>query len=166
MTRSARPRPFDLLLLWHGLFVGAYTVAYVTADGAHGLHQFAGYTAIALLVVRLTGAALVSERSVWALPWPKHAMWRNFARKLLAGDLEVFRGRAPLAPLSGLVLLVTLVGVSLSGLAADWWDWEDLHEALTEGSLPIVFVHIALVSLGPLLRSLSRFRAATRGHGA
>lgn len=155
MTKRWLPRPFDLLLLWHGLFAGAYTIAWLTAESAQGLHQFAGYAAIGLLAVRLLAAALAPDRSVWALPWPRPAMWRSFAKRLGSGDLSVFRGRTPLAPLSGLVLLATLLLVTLSGLAAEWWDWEDLHEGPAEASLSIVFIHIGLVTLGPLLRRLS-----------
>lgn len=168
MIEMRLPKPFDLLLFWHGLFAGSYTIAYLTAEGAPALHQFAGYTAIGLLALRLLAAAGAAERSPWALPWPKATMWQAFGRKLGSGNLSVFRGRTPLAPLSGLVLLGVLVLVSLSGLAADWWKWEDLHEGIAEGSLTVVLVHIAIVSLGPLLKKLGEPRderqpaAATR----
>lgn len=162
-TIKARlPKAFDLLLVWHGLFAGAYTIAYLTADGARGLHQFAGYTLLGLLTLRLLLAATVAERSPWSLPWPKAALWRSFGRKLGGADLSVLRGRTPLAPLSGLALLAMLTGVGLSGLAADWWKWEDLHEGLAEGSLAVVLVHVALVALGPALRKLGEFQAGPR----
>lgn len=164
MIKTRLPKSFDLLLFWHGLFAGSYTIAYLTAEGAPALHQFAGYAAIGLLVLRLLMAIVVVERSPWALPWPKAAMWQAFGRKLGGGELSVFRGRTPLSPLSGLVLLATLVLVSLSGLAADWWKWEDLHGSIAEGSLIVVLVHVAIVSLGPLLKKLGERQsvAATR----
>ena len=43
MIKLRLPKPFELLLAWHGLFAGAYTVAYLTAESAEspaGLHQF------------------------------------------------------------------------------------------------------------------------------
>jgi len=159
MTRLRLPTRFDLLLLWHGLFAGAYTIAYLTADGAAGLHEFAGYAALALLALRLLAAVIAGTRAPWALPLPRAAQWKNFGRKLAAGEFGVLRGRTPFAPLSGLVILITLVLVTLSGLAADWWEWEDLHEGLAEGSLVIVLIHIALVSFGPLLKKFGDTRA-------
>lgn len=162
MTKLRLPNAFELLMLWHGLFVGAYTIAYLTADGAPGLHEFSGYAALALLVVRLLAARFAGQRAPWALPLPKAAMWRNFGRKLTTGNLSALRGRTPFAPLSGLIILAMLVLVTLSGLAADWWKWEDLHDAVAEGSLLVVFIHIAIVSIGPLWKTLVGTRAEPR----
>jgi cytochrome b len=159
MTRLRIPTAFDLLLFWHGLFVGAYTVAYLTAEGAPALHEFSGYAALALLAVRLIIARLAGQRAPWALPLPRAAQWKNFARQLLSGRLGVLRGRTPFAPLSGLLILGVMVLVSLSGLAADWWKWEDLHDGLAEGSLALVLIHIAIVSFAPLLRRLAAARS-------
>lgn len=154
MTELRLPNAFELLMVWHGLFVGAYTIAYLTAEGAPGLHEFSGYSALALLAARLVVALIAGERAPWALPLPKASMWKNFARKLATGNFSVLRGRTPFAPFSGLVILGTLVLVTLSGLAADWWEWEDLHGGLAEGSLTLVLIHIAIVSFAPLLKRL------------
>lgn len=159
MTRLRLPTAFDLLMLWHGLFAGTYTIAYLTADGAPGLHEFAGYAALALLALRLLAAVIAGTRAPWALPLPRAAMWKNFGRKLADGNFGALRGRTPFAPLSGLVILVSLVLVTLSGLAADWWEWGDLHEGLAEGSLTVVLIHIAIVSFGPLLKKFGEVRA-------
>jgi len=167
MTSTRRlPRPFDLLLLWHGLFTGSYTIAYLSAESAGGLHQFAGYTALSLLALRLLAARLAAGRPPWALPWPKASMWQNFLRRLTRDGLAVFRGRTPLAPLSGLVLLGSVVLVALTGLSADWWGWEDLHEGPAELSLGVVLIHVAIVSFGPLLKRLEATRPIAQGDGA
>lgn len=158
MIKLRLPKAFDLLLLWHGLFAGAYTVAYITAEGAPGLHEFSGYVTLGLLAVRLLAARLAGGHAPWALPIPKMSMWKNFGRRLLAGDLGALRGRTPFAPLSGLVILGFTVLASLSGLSADWWGWDDLHEGLAEGSLALVAVHIAIVSFAPLLQRLTDAR--------
>lgn len=152
MIRLRLPKPFEVLLFWHGLFAGAYTIAYLTADGARGLHQFAGYSALALLAVRLLAAYLAGDRGPWSLPLPRAGMWRAFGRKLASGDTGALLGRTPLAPLSGLVILAVLVLVTLTGLIADWWEWDDLHEGIAEGSLAVIVIHIGLVSFGPLLK--------------
>ena len=161
MIKLRLPKAFELLLVWHGLLVGAYTIAYLTADGAPGLHLFAGYTVLGLLAMRLTAALIVGVRPPWALPLPKASMWKYFGRKLTAGNFSSLLGRTPFAPLSGLVILATLVLVTLSGLAADWWELEDLHEGLAEGSLAVILIHIAIVSFAPLLKRLSESREKT-----
>jgi len=155
MIKLRLPKALELLLLWHGLFAGAYTIAYLTAEGAPGLHEFSGYVALVLLAVRLLAARLAGGRAPWAFPIPKASMWKNFGHKLLTGDLGALRGRTPFAPLSGLVILGIMVLVSLSGLGADWWGWDDLHEGLAEGSLALVLVHIAIVSFAPMLQRLT-----------
>lgn len=154
-TKPSGALSLNLLLAWHGLFAGAYMVAFLTAEGVGTLHQFAGYTAMALLALRLLAAFLAPERSPWGLPWPTAAQWKPFLAKLGRGDLSVFRNRTPLAPLSGLVILGVLVIVTLSGMIADFWDWEDLHEGIAEASLTVILVHVALVSLAPLLKKLA-----------
>lgn len=159
MTKLRLANSFEWLMVWHGLFVGAYTIAYLTAEGAPGLHEFAGYSALSLLAVRLLAALIAGERAPWALPLPKASMWKNFGRKLAAGNFSALRGRTPFAPLSGLVILGALVLVTLSGLAADWWEWEDLHGGLAEGSLTLVLIHIAIVSFAPLLKKLGESHA-------
>lgn len=143
---------FHLLLLWHGLLAGGYTIAFLTAEGSHALHEFAGYLVLGLLAVRLVVASLVSEGS-WALPWASGAQWRSFLSRVRSGDMEVFRQRTPLVPLSGLVILAALVFAAVTGLAADAWRWEDLHEGIAESTLTLVLVHLGLVSLAPLLKS-------------
>ncbi len=144
----------DWLLVWHGLFAGTYTIAYLTAEGSEAVHAFTGYVALALLGIRLVAASLAGVRSPWGLPWAAAVIWKPFLRKLAAGDLSVFRNRTPLAPLSGLAALITMLVVGLAGLAAEFWDWEDLHEGVAEASLAIILTHIALVSIGPLLRTI------------
>ncbi len=162
-TRLRLPRALDLLLVWHGLFAGSYIVAYVTSEGAHGLHRFAGYGLLALLTLRLLAAALAREKSVWALPWARLSMWRNFGARLWRDGSAALGGRTPFTPLSGLLLLAILVPLALSGLTADWWRWDDLHEGLAEASLALVLGHVAVVSAGPLLRRLRGAGVAADG---
>lgn len=148
----------DLLLVWHGLFAGSYVIAYLTAEGSEAVHLFSGYAVLGLLGFRLLAASVAGAKSPWGLPWAAAAIWKPFLRKLSAGDLSVLRNRTPLAPLSGLAILVTMILAGLSGLAADFWDWEDLHDGIAEASLAVVLVHAALVSVGPLLRTLGSGR--------
>ncbi|MEO5337381.1 MAG: hypothetical protein H7841_10885 [Magnetospirillum sp. WYHS-4] len=165
-TRFSGPLAMRLLLAWHGLFAGAYGVAFLTAEGIGALHRFAGYAALGLLALRLAAAMLAPERSPWSLPWPTAVQWKPFLAKLGRGDISVFRSRTPLAPLSGLVILAVLVLVSVSGLIAEFWKWDDMHEGVAEASLAAILVHIALVSLGPAWKALAAAPRASEARSA
>ncbi|MBN8890477.1 MAG: cytochrome b/b6 domain-containing protein [Rhodospirillales bacterium] len=157
---GAKPRParrlsaYDMLTAWHGLFAGAWAVAYLTGGGAMPLHRFAGYVLLGLLAVRLLVAVLARAPGMWALPWADAPLWRSFRRKLGQDAVAAFAGRTPLAPLSGLALLVAILLVTLSGLLADLRIAGDLHETMADASLMLVLGHLAVVASAALLRWL------------
>ena len=150
--RNRYPLSLNLLMVWHGLFAGAYTIAFLTGDLATDLHRFAGYLTAALLALRLAIAIPVAPTSVWALPWPSAILWREFLGRLLDNPIKALAGRWPGLPLSGLAVLVGGVLAVLTGLAADSWHADDLHEGLANLSLVAVSGHIALIALGHALR--------------
>lgn len=159
---GAMPRPtrrfsaYDLLTIWHGLFAGAWTVAWLTGGGAMPLHRFAGYVLLGLLGLRLLVAAFARAPGMWALPWADAPLWRSFRRKLSQDAVAAFAGRTPFAPLSGLALLAAVLLATLSGLLADLRIGAQLHDALTNASLAVVLGHVAVVASAALLRWLRR----------
>lgn len=151
------PRPVTLLMTWHGLFVGAYTIAFVTSEGAGHLHEVAGYVTVALLALRFGIALVAPEKSLWALPWVSRAHWAAFGRKLLQNPAAAFRGRTPFAPLTGLLLLVSIALAATTGLLTlPSKIFEDLHEGAASLTYPAVFLHLAVVFLPIILRKLSK----------
>ena len=153
-ARRARPiSAFAVLTAWHGLFAGAWIVAYATAEGAHAPHRFAGYVLLALLAVRLLAAVLARGGSSWALPWADTATWQTFRRRFDRDAIAAFAGRTPLAPLSGLALLVAAMLAGLSGLPRGG---DELHEGLANLSVLVVGVHIAVLGSAAALRMLAR----------
>ncbi|MBI4969275.1 MAG: cytochrome b/b6 domain-containing protein [Rhodospirillales bacterium] len=141
-------KPFNLLMVWHGLFAGSYLVSYATAEFSLGMHLFAGYALLALLFLRLAVALFVAETSPWSLPWPNARLARTFSERLRAFDLAALRGRNPLVILSGLALIVASLLAALSGFLP----WEDPHEALASFSLATVGVHVAAVLLTQFIK--------------
>ena len=162
MMMTTKSFSYHLLLLWHGLLAGGYTVAFLTSEGGHAVHRFAGYVVLTLVTFRLIAAVGAGDKSPWALPWARRALWHDFWRKVMAGDRSVLLRRTPLMPLSGLMVLTMLVVVGLSGLTAGWWDLEHLPEGIAESPPAVVLVHIALVSLAPILKFFSEDRPKTK----
>lgn len=153
--RRLLPRPITLLMGWHGLFAGAYTIAFITQDGAERLHELAGYITVALLALRFAVALLVGEKSVWSLPWAPAPLWRGFGRKLLDDPAGALRGRTPFAPLTGLLVLVSVALAAATGLMTlPIHALEDLHEGAASLTYPAVVVHLGVVFLPQVLRKL------------
>lgn len=157
MTRRAPagrrfPTPFDLLVVWHGLFAGAWLVAYVSGDAWEGLHAKAGYILLGLLAIRLAVALVVPAGSVWRLPRVSGLAWRSFRSRLMQGELKILGGRTPLTPAAALAVLGAAGLAALSGLIAWFGGADDPHEALAQLSLLAVGVHVGTVLLPALLR--------------
>lgn len=149
------PRPITLLMGWHGLFAGAYTIAFVTSEGAERLHELAGTITVALLVLRFAVALVAPEKSVWALPWAPRPLWRAFGRKLLRDPSGALRGRTPFAPLTGLAILTSVALAGTTGLMTLPIEaLEDLHEGAASLTYPAVLAHLAVVSLPVLARKI------------
>ncbi len=149
------PRPITLLMGWHGLFAGAYTIAFVTQEGPGRLHELAGYITVGLLALRLGVALLVGSKSLWALPWAPGSLWRGFARKLARDPMAALRGRTPFAPLTGAAVLATVTLAAASGLMTlPVHAFEDLHEGAASLTYPALILHLAVVALPVLLRKL------------
>ena len=68
---AERVRVWDpFVRLFHWGLAGAVLIAFLTEDELLELHTWAGYTALALIGVRL----------VWGLIGPRHARWAEFVR--------------------------------------------------------------------------------------
>ena len=144
-----------VLMLWHGLFAGAYVIAFVTQDGPGRLHELAGYITVGLLAVRLGVAFLVRGKSVWAMPWASGSLWSGFAKKVLRDPLAALRGRTPFAPLSGALLIGAVTLAATTGLMTlPVHALEDLHEGAANLTYPAVLLHLVVVALPVLLRKL------------
>lgn len=119
MTPS-QTRVWDpLVRLFHWTLVLAFAACYITGEEEYELHRIAGYTVLALIVLRLA----------WGFVGTAHARFADFVvgpRRLMAYLGDLIRGRAtrylghnPAGGAMVLALLVTLLTVSLSGVMLD-----------------------------------------------
>lgn len=143
MTDATRMRRLAIpaMRAWHAVIAGGFLVAWLSGDGDefYVMHQVAGYTVLGAVALRLmTGAA--ASKVPWRMPRPSVAATR--------GWLATGRGRNPLFGWLAVALLATVGAGAASGMAAHWLAWmEDLHEALSDVSLWVVFAHIAFILL-------------------
>ncbi|TWA84672.1 cytochrome b [Azospirillum brasilense] len=163
-ARPAQPRrtPGRLLFLFafHAALSGAFVVAYLTGDeDTYAMHQFAGYTALAALAVRLLAGVLMPVGPL-RLPRPSLAATLDWLRRVASGDARAWGQRSPLLAWMALALLAVVGAAALSGAVADAVvPMEKLHEALGEFSLPVVLAHVALVVALLGLKKVAGWRA-------
>lgn len=138
-----RPTRIEYLLprLWHAMLFGGFAVAYVTADeDTYAMHLFAGYLVLALVGLRVVMHLAAPANSPLRLRRPSLAALPGWLRRPV--------GRSPLMAIMAAILLPVIAVAAVSGVIADGSPWmEDIHEAVSEWSLVLVFVHAALVVL-------------------
>lgn len=103
--------------IFHWLLVGAFVVAYVSEDDFLDIHTVAGYTVLALLVLRL----------IWGFTGTRHARFSDFVRppgealdyvkESLLGRARRYLGHNPAGGLMIVAMLLSLLATTLSGVA-------------------------------------------------
>jgi len=155
--RTDRVAVWDpLVRVFHWALAISIAVAWFTSEHPKGLHQWAGYTAGALIAVRL----------VWGFIAPGHARFADFVRRpgaILQYLAEIWRGRERRYlghnPAGG-AMIVALLSAVAAQVTTGWlqttdafWgvEWmEDLHGALAK----LILLLIALHLIGVLVASL------------
>ncbi len=171
-TPSAAPtiRVWDRTVrVLHWSLVGAVALAAVSTLSWFGAHRPAGYTALAIVALRL----------LWGGIGSRHARWRRFVRgprATLRYALAVARRREPHYlghnPLGGwmiVALLACVAGLALTGwlyTTDAWWGdatVERVHRALAWALLGLVVAHVAGVIFTSLRQRESLVRAMLDG---
>jgi len=171
-----------LVRIFHWSLVIAFTLAYASGDEWEDLHVLAGYTVGGLVVFRL----------LWGLVGSRHARFSDFVRgpaaikaylkRLLRHDVPRYLGHNPAGGAMIVLLLISLTGTVLGGLAlyavedgagllaglvpvGGMWEevFEGLHEFFANFTLLLVFVHVAGVAVSSLLHRENLVRAMLTG---
>ncbi len=149
LTRLAEVKVWDLAVrLFHWSLVLAFALAWLSADEWDQFHNTAGYII----------AGLLGFRILWGLVGTRHARFSDFLyrpstvlqylRDSLAGRAKRFLGHNPAGGAMVIALLLSLIGVTISGIAMTsnrFWgvEWvEDGHEVLATVTLVLVALHI------------------------
>ncbi len=142
--------------VFHWSLVIAFAVAFVTADEWDRVHEYAGYAAAGLVVLRIA----------WGFAGSPHARFSDFVRgpraifgylaDMLAGRERRYLGHNPAGAVMILALLAAILGLGVTGymmtLNAYWGaEWlEETHEVMANGMLVLVGLHV----LGVVIESL------------
>lgn len=149
MTEPRKPNRFEMtfLMMWHGVLTGGILLTYISGDDLYFLHQFAGYVVCGAILVRLLAATLAPKNSPLYLSLPKLFVRREGGRSSLLAWIAV-------------ALISAATAAAFSGLLAESIGFDDLHEGLANGLLPVaIAVHMGVVLWKPLARRLSNVSA-------
>lgn len=157
-----------LVRIFHWSLVLCFTVAWISADEWQDLHEWAGYTVAALVLLRI----------VWGLTGPRYARFSQFVRSpsevvkylraMRSGRETRYIGHNPAGGMMVLALLLSLSLLTLSGwLGTDllWGEaWiEDVHEVMGNLLLGLIALHLAGVILASLRHRESLVKAMLTG---
>ena len=153
--------------IFHWTLVLSFFIAYITEEDFLVIHSFAGYTVLALLLLRI----------VWGLIGTRHARFSDFTYspqtiKAFIKDTLYLRAKRYLGhnPAGGamiLLMIISLLITTVTGLAiygieeqagplASWYTYKDslwgdvfeeIHEFFANFTLLLVFMHVAGVIL-------------------
>lgn len=166
-----------LVRIFHWSLVGAFALAFLTADEWDAVHETAGYAA----------AGLVAFRVLWGFVGPRRARFSDFVRgpgsvAAYLRDAATFRARRHLGhnPAGGamvVALLVAVAGIAATGVMMTtdaYWGvrWlEEIHETLVYATLGLVALHVGGVFVASvehgenLVRSMLSGRKRAAGPG-
>ena len=155
---------------FHWLLALSFTGAFLTAESERyrDVHVLLGYTVLGLVAFRL----------LWGLIGTRYARFRSFAygphsvvayvKSLFTRSPQHYVGHNPAGSwaIYGLLALSLLAGVSgyatYDDIGGHWM--EDVHEALANTLLGLVFVHIAGVVLSSVLHRENLARSMLNGY--
>lgn len=170
--------------LFHWGLVIAFGVAYLTEEEALAIHIAAGYTVLGLVLFRI----------LWGFIGPKHARFSDFVfgpgaiiaylRDLALLQSRRYLGHNPAGGAMILVLLIALLGTTLSGLAvyaadqhagllAFWlagigeaWEeqLEEWHEFFANLTVSLVLLHVLGVVAESFLHRENLIKAMVNGY--
>lgn len=170
--------PFVRIFHWSlALF---FTVAYLTEDDFETVHFYMGYAI----------SALIGFRLLWGIVGPKYARFSSFItgrdkvvsylKSLITGNAEHYVGHNPAGGMMVVALLLMLAMTCFFGMTLLAFDGggplagtfvtvlnedlvEELHELCANGTLLLVFVHIAGVIVSSFLHRENLVRAMVTG---
>lgn len=202
MQKISRVKVWDIVVrLFHWSLVILFLITYLSGEVESLLHIYSGYGVLGLLLFRV----------LWGFVGTKHARFTDFiygpastlkyVRSLFTSKPEHYLGHNPVGGWMAVLLIVSLLGVSWSGLelyGAEGYGplaseqnfiieptladederednheneedegeeyWEEIHEALANITLFLVFVHIVGVLIASIIHRENLIKSMITGY--
>jgi cytochrome b len=142
--------------VFHWSLVASIAVAWFTGDGWKALHLWAGYAAASLIALRIVYGFIGPANARFSSFVPRPSTLVGYVRDMIAGREARHLGHNPAGGAMIVALIATLSSLCLTGWLQTtdlfWGDeWlEEVHEALANGLLVLVALHVGGVILASL----------------
>lgn len=190
-SQTVNVKPNSEIKVWdifvrffHWSLVLAFVIAYITEDDLMSVHEWAGYSIL----------ALVSLRIIWGLIGTRYARFSNFiyppqvisgfVKDTLQLKAKRYLGHNPAGGAMVILLLVSLLLTGLTGMSVlaieehqgpfasimsgmgEFWEeaFEEVHEFFANFTLFLVLVHVAGVLVESMIHRENLVRAMLDGH--
>lgn len=170
-----------LVRVFHWSLVLSFFVAFITEDDWLSLHVQAGYTVALLIAFRLLWGVMGSRYARFSQFVKSPASVLSYLRQLLRFDVPHYLGHNPAAAAMILSLIISLVMVSVTGMAiigaegqgplagsflagmnAKWM--EEVHEFFANFTLLLVVLHVLGVVVSSFVEGENLPRAMINGY--
>lgn len=170
--------------IFHWSLAAAFFLAYVTEDDLMGLHVFAGYAALGLVLFRLIWGFIGTEHARFSDFVYRPALVLAYLKDVVSLHARRYLGHNPAAGVMVLALLASVLVTCVTGLVvygageeqagplAGWfagggefWGevFEEVHEFFANFTVLLVFVHVAGVIASSLLHRENLVKAMFTG---
>ena len=155
--------------VFHWSLVATFAVAWLSAEDARALHEWAGYAAGALIGLRLFWGVLGTRYARFTQFIRSPGTVAAYLRDIVTGREARYLGHNPAGGLMILALIVSVAAVAVTGWMQTtdaYWgvDWvEELHEALANVMLGLVGLHVLGVLVASLRHRENLVRAMVTG---
>ncbi|TSE28673.1 putative Ni/Fe-hydrogenase B-type cytochrome subunit [Tepidimonas thermarum] len=155
--------------LFHWSLVSCVLLNQFVLEEGETAHEWTGYTAAALVGLRLLWGLVGPRHARFADWWPTPARVRRHVQALLRGAPDDHPGHNPLGAIMMLLLMALVLALALTGWLqttdALWGeDWvEALHEGLANALLLAAAVHAAAALVMGRLQRVHLVRAMITG---
>jgi cytochrome b len=166
----ATTRVWDIFVrVFHWGLAASFIVAWVTGDDWKALHLWAGYSAAALIAMRLIWGVIGTPHARFSQFVKSPLVVANYLKDIVTGREVRHLGHNPAGGAMIVALLATLIGLCISGwlMTTDaFWGsemMEDIHETLANLALTLVGLHVAGVLWASFRHHENLIRAMVTG---
>lgn len=154
---------------FHWALAGCVLVNFFVTHDGKALHQWLGYTALALVAARIVWGFIGTRHARFADFFPTPRRVRAHVRALLSGRPDFHAGHNPLAGIMVILLLALVLSLGLTGylqttdrfFGEEWL--QDTHEAIANTLIGLAALHVAAAIVMSRLERINLVAAMVTG---